>query len=238
MFSYTGLTDQQSQHFTQFAECLRRENQKYNLTRITDQADIYTRHFADSLEGLELMTMPGPIQVLDLGSGPGFPGLALAIARPHWHVTSVEATGKKAAFQQQIVDSLGLPHVRILPVRAETLAHAPGHRNQYDIVTARAVSHLQILAELALPFVKPGGRLIAYKGPNMEPELAQSRQAIKTLNSRLHTIHTYTRFQLALKAGLPEPDQDGDMNLIALEKDAPCPKAYPRAYGQIKKKPL
>ncbi|MCP4453151.1 MAG: 16S rRNA (guanine(527)-N(7))-methyltransferase RsmG [Planctomycetes bacterium] len=238
MFSYTGLTAPQLQRFTQFAECLRNENQKYNLTRITDQADIYARHFADSLEGLQLMTLAGPIQILDLGSGPGFPGLALAIAKPDWHVTSVEATGKKAAFQQQIVDLMGLTHVRILPVRAETLAHAPGHRDQYDIVTARAVSHLQILAELALPFAKPGGRLIAYKGPNMETELAQSRQAIKTLKSRVHTIHPYTRFQLARKAGLPEPDQDGDMNLIALEKEAPCPKAYPRPYGQIKKKPL
>jgi 16S rRNA (guanine527-N7)-methyltransferase len=238
MFSYTGLTDPQLQHFTQFAECLTDENQKYNLTRITDQADIYTRHFADSLEGLQLMTLPGPAQVLDLGSGPGFPGLALAIARPQWRITSVEATGKKASFQQQVVDLLGLTHVRILPVRAEALAHAPGHRNQYDVVCARAVSHLRILAELALPFVKPGGHLIAYKGPNIDEELAQSKQAIKTLNSRLHTIHAYTRFELAQKAGLPAPDQDGEMNLIALEKEAPCPKVYPRAYGQIKKKPL
>ncbi len=238
MFSYTGLTDQQLQRFTQFAACLRDENQKYNLTRITEKADVYTRHFADSLEGLQLMRTPGPARLLDLGSGPGLPGLALAIARPQWQVTSVEATGKKAAFQQQVVDLLGLTNVRILPVRAETLAHAPGHRNQYDVVTARAVSHLQILAELALPFVKPGGRLIAYKGPDIDTELAQSRHAVKTLNSRLHTVHGYTRFQLARKVGLPEPDPDGDMNLLALEKDAPCPKAYPRAYAQIKKKPL
>ena len=180
MFSYNGLTDQQLQQFTQFSECLRDENQKYNLTRITEKTDIYTRHFADSLEGLELMIMPGPAKLLDLGSGPGFPGLALAIVRPEWQVTSVEATGKKAAFQQQVVDLLGLTNVRILPVRAETLARTPGHRNQYDVVTARAVSHLQILAELALPFVKPGGRLIAYKGPDIDTELAQSKQAIKT----------------------------------------------------------
>ena len=238
MFSYNGLTDQQSQHFTQFSEFLGAESQKYNLTRITDKADIYTRHFADSLEGLQLMTVNGPAKLLDLGSGPGFPGLALAIAREEWQITSVEATGKKATFQQQVVDLLGLTNVRVLPVRAETLAHAPGHRNQYDIVTARAVSHLQILAELALPFVKPGGHLIAYKGPDIDAELAQSQRALKTLNAQLHAIHTYTRFQLAQKAGLPTPDQDGEMNLIVLKKEAPCPKAYPRAYGQIKKKPL
>ncbi|NQV33466.1 MAG: 16S rRNA (guanine(527)-N(7))-methyltransferase RsmG [Phycisphaeraceae bacterium] len=238
MFSYNGLTDQQLKRFTQFAEFLRGENQKYNLTRITDEADIYTRHFADSLEGLGLMTMEGPARLLDLGSGPGFPGLALAIARAQWQITSVEATGKKAAFQQQVVDLLGLTNVRILPVRAETLAHTPGHRNQYDIVTARAVSHLQVLAELALPFVKPGGHLIAYKGPDVDAELAQSQNALKTLNAQQHTIHTYTRVQLAQKAGLPAPDHDGEMNLIDLKKEAPCPKAYPRAYGQIKKKPL
>jgi 16S rRNA (guanine527-N7)-methyltransferase len=238
MFSYNGLTDQQLNRFTQFAAFLRDENQKYNLTRITDPADIYTRHFADSLEGLQLMAMDGPAKLLDLGSGPGFPGLALAIAQAQWQITSVEATGKKAAFQQQVVDLLGLTNVRILPVRAETLAHAPGHRNQYDIVTARAVSHLQILAELALPFVKPGGYLIAYKGPDIDTELAQSKNALKTLNAQLHRIHNYTRLELAQKAGLPAPDQDGEMNLIALKKDAPCPRVYPRAYGQIKKKPL
>ena len=238
MFAYAGLTHGQLERFTQFAEFLRGENLKYNLTRITDEADIYVRHFADSLEGLQLMPMNGPVSLLDLGSGPGFPGLALALARPQWQVTSVEATGKKAAFQQQVVDLLGLSNVRILPVRAETLAHAPGHRNQYDIVTARAVSHLQILAELALPFVKPGGQLIAYKGPDMEAELRESKNALKTLNSRLDTTHLYTRFQLAQKAGVLAPEQDGTMNLLALTKDAPCPRAYPRAYGQIKKKPL
>jgi len=238
MFSYAGLTDQQLQRFTRFAEFLRDENLKYNLTRITDEADMYTRHFADSLEGLQLMTVKGQAKLLDLGSGPGFPGLALAIAQEQWQVTSVEATGKKAAFQQQVVDLLGLTHVRILPVRAETLAHSPGHRDQYDIVTARAVSHLQILAELALPLVKPGGLLIAYKGPDIDTELDQSKNALRTLNAQVHTIHNYTRLQLARKAGLPAPGEDGEMNLVAVKKNAPCTRAYPRAYGQIKKKPL
>ena len=238
MFSYPGLTEQQLRSFTQFAETLRAESQKYNLTRITDETDIYLRHFADSLEGLGLMQMAGRPRILDLGSGPGLPGLALAIARESWQITSIEATGKKAAFQQQVVDLLGLTNVSILPVRAETLAHAPDHRNHYDLVTARAVNPLPILAELALPFVKPGGRLIAYKGPNIDTELAQSKNALKTLNARLHTLHTYTRSQLARKAGLPNPTEDGRLNLVVLEKTAPCPKTYPRAYGQIKKKPL
>ena len=238
MFNYPGLTDQQRQQFTQFADLLRTENQKYNLTRITDEADIYARHFADSLEGLELIPQDGPVNLLDLGSGPGFPGLVLAIARPQWQVTSVEATGKKAAFQQQVVALLGLTNVRILPVRAEAIAHAPGHRNQYDVVTARAVSHLRILAELALPFVRPGGLLVAYKGPDMDAELDQSQNAFITLNSRLDRMHGYTRLQLAQKAGLRTPDQDGEMNLVVVKKDAPCAKAYPRPYGQIKKKPL
>ncbi len=238
MFSYAGLTDQQCERFTQFAEFLRAENQKYNLTRITDQGDIYTRHFADSLEGLLLMDSDGPARLLDLGSGPGFPGLALAIAKEQWYITSVESTGKKAAFQQQVVDLLGLTNVRILPVRAEALAHAPGHRDQYDFVTARAVCHLQILAELTLPFVKPGGQLIAYKGPDIETELSDSKKAIRTLKAKTHKVYAYTRAQLAEKAGLPTPEEDGNMNLIAMEKNAPCPKAYPRAFGQMKKKPL
>lgn len=238
MFTYTGLTDQQCQAFTQFAEFLRAENQKYNLTRITEDADIYTRHFADSLEGLVLMDQDGSVKLLDLGSGPGFPGLALAIARPQWQITSVEATGKKAAFQQQVAELLGLTNVRVLPVRAETLAHAPGHREQYDVVTARAVSHCQILAELTLPFVKPGGQLIAYKGPDIDTELTQSKPAIKTLKGKIRAVHAYTRAELAQKASLPTPAEDGQMNLIAVNKNGPCPKVYPRAYGQIKKKPL
>jgi 16S rRNA (guanine527-N7)-methyltransferase len=238
MFTYPGLTDQQLHQFTQFAVFLRTENEKYNLTRITEEADIYTRHFADSLEGLEFMGTDQPVRLLDLGSGPGFPGLALAIASPHWQITSVEATGKKAAFQQQVADLLGLTNVRILPVRAETLAHTPGHRDQYDFVTARAVSHFQILAELTLPFVKPGGQLIAYKGPDIDTELTQSKPAIKILNSKICAVHAYTRAELAQKASLPSPAEDGQMHLIAVKKNGPSPKVYPRAYGQIKKKPL
>jgi 16S rRNA (guanine527-N7)-methyltransferase len=241
MFSYSTLSPTQCEQFTQFATFLRLENQSYNLTRITDTEQIYVRHFADSLEPLSkldrhLGTCPAP-RVLDIGSGAGLPGLALAIARPSWQIVSMEATQKKVHFQKKAATLLRLTNVEPVHGRAEDLAHDPGYRQQFDTVLARAVAQLRILAEITAGFIKPGGHMIALKGPNIEQELKEAESTLKCLNLALSEVIPYTLSDLSLKANLTLTEDDATLNLVVLTKNGATPSCYPRAYGVIKKGP-
>ncbi|MDH4203196.1 MAG: 16S rRNA (guanine(527)-N(7))-methyltransferase RsmG [Phycisphaerae bacterium] len=221
--------------FDRFSEILIAENQKYNLTRIDSPEQIEVRHFLDSLAGLlildELSQKTGkPLKVLDIGSGAGFPGLVLAIVRPAWRITSMEATGKKVHFQQMICGELGLKNVTVLNVRAEDTAHHTAYRQQFDAVTARALAAMPILAELSLAFAKPGGLALYWKGPSAKEELQTAQAAIKEMGADIHDTLSYT---LPTNEGTP-----AQLSLIVCKKIKKTPKQYPRVYGIIKKKPL
>ena len=241
MFSYPTLSQKQCEQFTRFAAFLQQENQSYNLTRITDTEQIYLRHFADSLEPLALLdrhldTCQTP-QVLDIGSGAGLPGLALAIARPTWQLVSLEATQKKVLFQQKAAALLKLSNFKPIHGRAETLAHDPNYRQQFDAVLARAVAQLRILAEIATGFLKVGGHMIALKGPNMEQELKEAESTLNCLYLEVSQVMPYTLSDLASKANLTLTEDDATLNLIVLTKNSATPLRFPRAYGVIKKGP-
>lgn len=219
----------------QFAELLIAENQKYNLTRIDSPEQIEVRHFLDSLAGLAVLDALSketgkPLTLLDIGSGAGFPGLALAIVRPDWKIVSLEATGKKAHFQQMVCDTLTLKNVTVLHRRAEDTAHHAAYRQQFDAVTARALAAMPVLAELSLAFVKPGGLALYWKGPGVENELEAARPAIQQMGAQIERVLAYT---------LPtEEDQPVRLSLIICKKIKSTPKQYPRVFGIIKKKPL
>src|SRR5262249_15845608 len=147
-----------------------------------------TRHFLDSLTCL-LAIKPDqrarPLRLLDIGSGAGFPGVTLATAFPTWRVTSLEATGKKARFQQEAVAALGLENGAVLTGRAEEVARKPEHRGRYDLVTARAVAALPTLLEYCCPFARVGGRVIAPKKGKLEDEIAAGTKAASLLGAKL-----------------------------------------------------
>ena len=218
-----------------FAELLITENQKYNLTRIDSPEQIRFRHFLDSLAGLSILDESAkktekPLSILDIGSGAGFPGLVLAMVRPQWHITSLEATGKKATFQKTVCDALGLKNVTVLHARAEETAHHAAYRQQFDAVTARALAALPILAELSLAFVKIGGLALYWKGPTVHEELAAARRAIKEMGAELLDTPSYT---------LPTmEDPPATLSLIVCKKIKATPREYPRVFGIMKKKPL
>ncbi len=229
------LLEEHRQKLDRFSELLIAENQKYNLTRIDSPEQIWARHFLDSLAGLlvldELSKKTGkPLKILDIGSGAGFPGLVLAIIRPQWQITSLEATKKKADFQQKICDTLELKNTTILNGRAEAVAHHAQFCQQFDAVTARALAAMPVLAELSLGFVKIGGLGLYWKGPSANKEVQTAQAAIKQMGAKIENSLSYT-----LQTEDVEP---ANLSLVICKKIKATPTQYPRVFGIIKKKPL
>lgn len=219
------------QKFDQLAAELADWNTRVNLTTITLPEDVAIRHFVDSLSAL-LVLPPVPegrpdFRVIDVGAGAGFPGLALALARPTLRLTLVEATGKKTAFIRHVVGLLELKNVEVLTGRAEDLAHDRRYRETYDFAVARALAPLPVLLELTLPFLARDGCLIAWKKADIADEIAASARALAVLGGR---IQEERRLRLT--------GDEADRMLLKVEKVHPTPAAYPRRAGIPAKTPL
>jgi 16S rRNA (guanine527-N7)-methyltransferase len=219
------LSSAQLDQFAAYAGELRRWNERVNLTAITDQAGIVTRHFLDSLRCAQSWGAQ-PASLIDVGAGAGFPGLPLKILRPELRLTLVESIAKKADFMRHMVDLLGLANVAIVVARAELVGRDTAHRQCYDVAVARAVAELRVLAEYCLPLCRVGGRFLAPKGPQIQSEVRAAQAAIERLGGRILAIEAVQ---------LPEQDR---RSLVVVEKVAPTPPQYPRAPGIPAKRPL
>jgi 16S rRNA (guanine527-N7)-methyltransferase len=219
------LNRTQLDQFATYAAELRRWNKRVNLTAITDESSIVTRHFLDSLR-CALSWGSAPHSLIDVGSGAGFPGLPLKILRPELRLTLVESVAKKAAFLRHIVALLGLGDVVVLAARAEAVGRDEAHRARYDVAVARAVAELRVLAEYCLPFCRLGGRFLAPKGADVERELLAAQAAISKLGGRIVAVEAVE---------LPGVER---RSLVVIEKIAPTPAQYPRAVGVPAKRPL
>ena len=221
-----SLSDAQLDRFEVYCRELLAWNRKFNLTAITDRYGVMTRHFLDSLSCLlAVPRLAG--RVIDVGTGAGFPGLPLKIARPHIQLTLVEATGKKVAFLRHLVGELGLENVTILHNRIETVGRDPDHREQYRLAVARAVAELRVLAEYMLPLLRPGGMMLAQKGTDPAAEVAAAARALQVLGGE----HRQT-MPVAIP-GLPAA-----RHLVLIQKNRPTPATYPRRAGVPTRKPL
>ncbi len=215
--------------FAHYQQALLEWNERFNLTTITAPEDIQIRHFLDSLSCLHAFPedyWQAPLQLLDLGTGAGFPGLPLKIVLPHLHLTLVEATLKKTFFLQAIVAELGLQNVHIIHARAEELGQDPNHRERYDGVLARAVADMTVLVEYCLPLVRVGGWMLAQKGEKAPVETRDALWAIEHLGGKLRAL---------VPVSLPELDA---RYLVLVDKIAPTPAKYPRPVGRPTKRPL
>jgi 16S rRNA (guanine527-N7)-methyltransferase len=212
-----------------FLKILLRENEKINLTAIKTVDEGVSKHLVDSLSALTLNgAFSGqPMQIIDLGSGGGLPGLALALARPELQMTLVESTRKKGHFLDLAAAELGLlKRVKVESERAERLGQG-SLRERADIVTCRALGRLNVVLELAIPLLKVGGKLIAYKGPKADEELAEASKALKVLSCRVIENKAFAL-----------PFSDETRSLLLIEKAGPTPKQYPRLPGTPAKEPI
>jgi 16S rRNA (guanine527-N7)-methyltransferase len=221
------LTQSQLEAFQRHSALLREWNERVNLTAITEPEAIEIRHFADSLSCLKVIKRRQGLKLIDVGTGAGFPGLPLKIACPEIDVTLLEATGKKVAFLDHVIDEFGLEGVRTVNARAEEAGQMADHREQYDWAVARAVARMPVLAEYLLPFVKVGGRCLAQKGDSAENEAQEATHSLGVLGGKLTDI-TYIEL----------PSLDEPHFLVEIEKISPTPTIYPRRPGIPNKKPL
>ena len=220
------VTERQLDQFLRYQQELLDWNTRINLTAITDAEEVSIKHFLDSLALLMVYERPSA-RLLDIGAGAGFPGLPLKIMRPQWQVVLLEATGKKVAFLQHIIETLELKDVVALHGRAEELAHKAGYRASFDVVTARAVASLPMLLEYAAPFCRVGGQIILPKKGDLAEELAQGKLAARQVGA-------------VLKDDVPVtlPGLEDGRRLLVWEQVGKCPAQFPRSGTVMAKKPL
>ncbi len=221
-----SLTDAQCDQLARYHDLLLDWNTRMNLTAITDTPAVVEKHFLDSLLLLEDVELQPRDTLLDVGTGAGFPGLVLAIARPDIQVDLLDSLAKRIRFLEEVVGQLGLDNVACFHDRAELFAKDKSRRDAYDWVCARAVARLPLLSEYCLPFVKVGGFFIACKGPDGEKEVHEAEKALKTLVSR---------FEKTFYHHLPSGES---RHILLIKKLQPTPKKFPRQAGMAAKKPI
>lgn len=218
------LSDKQLKQFEIYYNTLIEWNQKMNLTAITQKEDVYLKHFYDSLT-ISFDYQFNNQSLCDIGAGAGFPSIPLKIVYPELKVTIVDSLTKRITFLKHLIEVLELKDVEAISARAEE--YAIEHRESFDIVTARAVARLNILDELCLPLVKLDGDFITLKGLKAKEELNEAKQGIDKLGGKVINEVSFTL-----------TDENDHRSNIFIHKVKPTPAKYPRAFGQMKKKPL
>lgn len=221
------LSDQQKTQFEHYFECLVEWNEKINLTAITEKSEVYLKHFYDSVAPILYGLIENqPVKILDIGAGAGFPSLPMKIIFPQLQVTIIDSLNKRIKFLELLSQELGLEQVELLHGRAEDFGQNPAYRDQFNIVTARAVARLSVLSELTIPFLKKNGRLLSLKAAQFEDELTEAKHAIAILGSK---------FEKEIAYQLPNGDE---RHIAIIEKKKETPKKYPRKAGTPNKSPI
>lgn len=210
--------------FSKYEELLKLWNSRFNLTAIKDENDVLVKHFIDSIYPLAFVDIPNGSTLLDMGSGAGFPGVPLAIMLPNVKIILVEANKKKVAFLTELKNVLSLDNIEIVNGRVENLTT---YREGVDFVTARAVSQLNILLELAIPLLRVNGYFLAYKGSMVDFEIKDSKRALHLLSAEIEDKFIYSL-----------PYINDGRSLLKIRKRKPTEKKYPRSYSLINNRPL
>lgn len=219
------LNDGQILQLEKYANLLREWNEKMNLTAITDREGIATKHFLDSLTAVNTGCVKG--KVIDVGTGAGFPGLVLKIAKPDIELTLLDSLNKRLTFLRAVCDDLDIEGVEMLHARAEDGGRDRQYRGQFDTVVSRAVANMAVLSEWCLPFLKKGGYFLALKGPLADEELKDAKRAITILGGKVEDV---------FEADIPFTDLKH--KIIVVKKVGQTPLKYPRKPGIATKIPV
>lgn len=219
------LNENQIEQLCKYAELLVSWNEKINLTAITDDEGIATKHFLDSLTALQTGCVKG--KVIDVGTGAGFPGLVLKIAKPEIELTLLDSLNKRINFLNSACEELNIDGVECVHARAEDGGRGRQYRSGFDTVVSRAVANLTVLSEWCLPFLKQGGHFLALKGPLADEELRDARRAITVLGGKVEDV-----FEAEI------PFTDLKHKIIIIKKVGQTPLKYPRKSGIATKTPI
>lgn len=219
------LSDEASSRFDLYYKRLIAVNEVMNLTAITEEQEVYNKHFLDSLMIVKALDLNKEFTLCDVGSGAGFPSIPLSIISDNAKVTIIDALNKRIKFLNDLILELDLKNVIALHERAEDFAKIK--REFFDVTTARAVARLNILSELCLPLTKVGGYFIAMKGQGGNEEIKEATKGIEILGGHVEKV-----------ISLELPDSAGARDIIIIKKIKETPKKYPRAFAKIKERPL
>ena len=215
------VTDSQLMQLDKYYHLLTLWNEKINLTRITEENDVYLKHFYDSLTLYRVIDLNSDLSLCDVGTGAGFPGLVLKIVFPTLRITLVDALLKRVNFLKLVIDELGLKDIEVYHDRAESFARV--NREKFDIVTSRAVANLRVLSELSIPMVKVNGYFVAMKGL-CDDEIDEASDILKRLGSSVEVVDNFTL-----------PVENSQRSLIKIQKSVKTEHKYPRNFDKIKK---
>lgn len=221
------LSPWQLEQFKMYFHTLVEWNEKMNLTAITEEEEVYLKHFYDSISAAFHFDFTAVESVCDVGAGAGFPSIPLKICFPHLHVSIVDSLNKRISFLQHLANELKLENVYFYHDRAETFGQNLQHREKYDLVTARAVARMSVLSELCMPLVKVDGYFLAMKASSAQDELEISKKAITTFGGKVEKVE---RMNL--------PIENSERNFIITKKIKSTPKKYPRKPGTPNKSPI
>lgn len=216
-----NLTNDQIDKLARFYQLLVTWNEKINLTTIIKEEEVYLKHFYDSLTLIKVVDLRQPLTILDVGTGAGFPGIVLKIVFPNLKITLLDSLTKRINYLNEIIKELDLHDIETVCSRCEEYTKI--NREKYDLVVARAVSHLKILSEMIIPTVKVNGYFIAMKA-NLNDELEKTMPMLKKLNSELKEIKEFSL-----------PIENSKRTLVVMKKNAKTALLYPRKYSEIKK---
>lgn len=219
------LDDVAVERFDIYAQLLVEWNKVMNLTGITEPDEIVVKHFADSLTFLTYVDVPEGASLIDVGTGAGFPGVPLMIARPDLKVTLLDSTKKRLNFLSEVSRETNL-ETEIVHARAEDAGKTAEYRESFDFATARAVTNLRDLSEYCLPFVKKGGHFVPMKSAKAEEEIAGAKKAIHILGGQIEEKHSF------------DLEDAGNRTIIKIKKISQTPTKYPRPSAKMAKFPL